>query len=70
MFFCVGICVEVNLEKVLLEAINISMEVWNHLQIVDYEKIPFKCKVCHEYRHFTRFCAKRMKNVAEEHSGE
>ena len=36
------------------------MEGWSHLQIVDYEQIPFKCKVCHEYRHFAKSCQKKV----------
>ena len=42
MFSCARICVEVDLEKGLPEAINLSIDGWNHLQTVDYEKIPFK----------------------------
>ena len=50
---------EVDLEKVLSEAINLNMEGWKHLQTVDYEKIPFKCKVCHEYGHLAKYCKKK-----------
>ena len=50
---------EVDLEKVLSEAINLNMECWKHLQTVDYEQIPFKCKVCHKYGHFAKSCKKK-----------
>ena len=36
------------------------MEGWNHLQIVDYEQIPFKCKVCHEYGNFENSCQNKV----------
>ena len=37
MFFCAWIYVEVDMEKGLLEAINLTMDGWNHIQTVDYE---------------------------------
>ena len=60
IFSYTGICVEVDIEKGLPEAINLSMEGWIHLQTVDYKQIPFKCKVCHEYGHFSKFCPKEV----------
>jgi hypothetical protein len=54
MFSCTRICVEVDLEKGLPEAIKLSLDDWTHIQKLDYEKIPFKCKMCHEYGHFAR----------------
>jgi hypothetical protein len=48
------ICVEVNLEKGLLEAIKLSLGEWSHIQELDYEQIPFKCLWCHAYGHFAR----------------
>ena len=59
MFSCARICIEVDLEKGFLEAINMSMDSWNHLQTIDYEQIPFKCKTYHEYGHFTIFFPKK-----------
>ena len=60
MFSCARICVEVDLEKALTEAINISIDGWNHLQTMDYEQIPFKCKYFHEYGHFTKSCPEKQ----------
>ena len=57
-FTCARICVEVNLEKGLPEAINLSLGDWCHLQELDYEQIPFKCLRCHAYGHFARNCPK------------
>ena len=34
------------------------MEARNHLHNVDYEKIRFKCKVCHDYVCFAKFSQK------------
>lgn len=30
-----------------------------HIQQLNYEQIPFKCKVCHEYGHFANRCTKK-----------
>lgn len=49
---CARICVEVDLGKGLPEAIKLKVDDWTHIQSLDYEQIPFKCKVCHEYDHF------------------
>ena len=43
IFFYDRICIEVDLEKGHLEVINLKLDNWNHKQILDYEKIPFKC---------------------------
>ena len=59
MFSCAQICVEVDLEKGLPKSIILSIDGWNHLQTVDYEQIPFKCKYCHEYGHFAKSCPKK-----------
>jgi hypothetical protein len=57
-FTCARICVEVNLEKGLPEAIKLSLGEWCHIQELDYEQIPFKCLRCHAYGHFARSCPK------------
>ena len=60
------ICVEVYLEKVLPEAIKLYMDRWEHMQKVDYEYLPFKCKKCHEYGHFV----KKFPKVVQETLGK
>jgi hypothetical protein len=55
---CACICVEVDMEKGLPEAINLSLDGWSYLQQVDYKQFPFKCKICHEYGHFAKRCPK------------
>jgi hypothetical protein len=57
-YTCARICVEVNLEKGLPEAIKLSLGEWCHIQELDYEQIPFKCLRCHAYGHFARNCPK------------
>jgi len=54
MLTCACICVEVDLEKGFLELIQLTLDDWQHIQLVDYEKLPFKCKKCHEYGNFTK----------------
>ena len=66
MFSCARICVEVDLEKGLPESINLSIDGWTHLQTVDYEQIPFKCKYCHEYGHFAKSCPKKPEKPISE----
>jgi hypothetical protein len=57
-FTCARICVEVNLEKGLPDAIKLSLGEWCHIQELDYEQIPFKCLRCHAYGHFAKSCPK------------
>lgn len=58
MYACARICVEVDLGKGLPEAVKLRVDHWTHIQQVDYEQLPFKCKVCHEYGHFANRCPK------------
>jgi hypothetical protein len=53
---CARIYVEVDLEKGLPKAIQLNLDSWTYIQQVDYEHIPFKCKICHEYGHFSKSC--------------
>ena len=55
---CTCLCVEVDLEKGLPEAIQLTLYGWSYIQTVDYEQLPFKCKAFHEYVHFTKNCPK------------
>jgi hypothetical protein len=62
-YSCARICVEVDLEVGLPEAIKLMAADWTHIQELDYEQLPFKCRHCHGYGHFARHCKK--KNVEE-----
>ena len=43
---------------------------WTHIQELDYEQLSFKCRHCHEYRHFARYCKKKNEETAEKEKGE
>jgi hypothetical protein len=51
---CARIFVEVDLEKGSPKDIQLTLDKWTYLQEVDYEKLPFKYKACHEYGHFAK----------------
>jgi len=36
-----------------------------HTQPVEYKKVPFKYKQCHEYENFTKICRKNLVNDQE-----
>ena len=40
----------------LPEVIKINVGSWSHVQKLDYEQLPFKCRKCHVYGHFSRGC--------------
>ena len=48
------------LEIGLPEAIKLTIAEWSHIQELDYEQLPFKCRLCHCYGHFTRNCKKKL----------
>ena len=60
MFSCSHICVEFDLNKGMNEDITLIMDKWTHSQKVDYDQLPFKCKIFHDYGHFARYCPKRI----------
>lgn len=56
-----AICVEVYLEEGLPEAIKLTVANWTHIQVLDYEKLPFKCRRFHGYGHFFQALQKEIK---------
>ena len=36
---------------------------------MDYEKLPFKCRWCHEYEHFFCNCPKKQEDQQEKEDG-
>jgi hypothetical protein len=48
-YSCARICIEVDLEVGLPEAIQLKVADWSHIQELDYEQLPFKCRYCHGY---------------------
>ena len=65
IYNCVRICVEVNLEIGLPEAIKLTIAEWSHIQELGYEQIPFKCRLCHGYGHFARYHKKKSEEDIE-----
>ena len=63
-YSCARICVEVDLEAGLPEAVKLKVGDWLYYQKLDYEQLPFKCRQCHEHGHFQRNCPKN-KNSEE-----
>jgi len=51
-YSCARICVEVDLEEGLPEAIKLKVGEWYHYQKLDYEQLSLKCRGYHEYDHF------------------
>lgn len=47
MFAYAQICVKVDLENELPEAILFNLDNWKHVQKLDYKQLPFKYKTCH-----------------------
>ena len=68
-YACARICVEVDLEAGLPEAIKLTVGSWSHFQKLDYEQLPFKCRGCHEYGHFIRNCPKKPENQQDKAEG-
>ena len=49
------ICVYMDLSKDLPEAVSLNWEDEEWIQqIIDYEQLPFQCRISHEYGHFRR----------------
>lgn len=69
-YSCALICVEVDLEEGLPEAINLTVAGWSYVQELDYEQLPFKCRHCHSHGHFAKNCKKRAEEQVEKQNGE
>ena len=41
-----------------------------HVQELDYEQVPFKCKFCHGYGHFARSCKKKIEEEVDKEKGD
>jgi hypothetical protein len=64
-YSCAQICVEVDLEVGLPKAIKLTIADWMHIQELDYEQLPFKCRQCHDYGHFARHYKKKNAEESE-----
>jgi hypothetical protein len=55
------------MEKGLLESMKKNIDNWTYLEKVYYQKLPFKCKIYHEYDHFSKIYPKsRTDSTLEE----
>jgi hypothetical protein len=68
-YTCARICVEVDLEAGLPEAVKLTVGSWTHYQKLDYEHLPFKCRNCQEHGHFQRNCPKTQVSGKEDAEG-
>lgn len=56
---------EVDLDVGMPEAIKLTATNWMHIEELDYEQLPFKCRQCHGYGHFARHCKKKEAEESE-----
>ena len=50
------ICVEIDLSRPLPDAIEMCAGSFSWVQQLDYETLPFRCRLCREYGHLQRRC--------------
>jgi len=50
--------------------IKLTIGDWHHLQQLDYNQLPFKCRHCHEYGHFQKHHSKIQSNLKEKEAEE
>lgn len=61
------ICVELDLSRPLPNAMEMCAGSHSWMQQMDYETLPFRCHLCHEYGHLLRRCPK-AKSVEQQSS--
>ena len=69
-YSCARICVEVDIEVGLSEAIKLMVTDWSHIQELDYEQFLFKCRHCHGYGIFSRSCKKKTEEETDKEKGD
>ena len=63
------ICVEMDLSQPLPIEMEIELAGLSWIQQLDYEALPFRCRVCHKHGHLARFYPKNMNAKMEAPSG-
>jgi hypothetical protein len=61
------ICVEIDLSRPIPDAVEMCAGSHSWMQQLDYETLPFRCRLCHEYGHLLRRCPK-AKSVEQQSS--
>ena len=61
------ICVEIDLSRPIPDAVEMCAGSYSWMQQLDYETLPFRCRLCHEYGHLLRRCPK-AKSVEQQSS--
>lgn len=69
-YSCARICVEVDLEEGLSEAIKLIVVVWTHVQELDYEHLPFKCRHCHGHSNLAKHYKKKVEEQRDKQNGD
>jgi hypothetical protein len=59
------ICIEMDVSGALLEAIRLEFRDEEWIQSIDYEKIPFRCRIFHEHGHLFKDFPLNKKQEAE-----
>jgi len=49
----------------LPEAIKLTVARWEHVQELDYEQLPFKCRHRHGRGHFAKHCKKKAEEQVD-----
>lgn len=57
--------VEVDLNNPLLDSIEFFLGTSSWIQQLDYETLPFRCCLCHEYGHLQRKCPQFVSNTLD-----
>ena len=58
------ICVEIDLSRPLPDAIEMCVGSYSWVQQLDYETLPFRCRLCQEYGHLQRRCPRNKPQVS------
>jgi len=69
-YCCARSCLDVDLEEGLPEAIKLMVVDWSHIQVLDYEQLPFKCRHFHSDEHFAKHSKKKSEDVVEKEKGD